>query len=266
MKKHIDHFDVNEIAGSGQCFRWKENAPGCVSVTAFGRVLDIEKLGEEEFELSCTEKEWKDIWAPYFDLDTDYCGIEKLIKGSGDAHLLEAFECGRGIRILKQDLWEIIISFLISQNNNISRIKGSVEALCREAGIKALGAEEAFSFPGPRDIDPAIFEQVNMGLGYRVPYLKEMYEYGAAHPEWLDELKTLDYASARAELLKHKGIGPKVADCICLFGLHHIDAFPIDTHVKQLLAKYYPEGFNHGYFKGVAGVIQQYLFYYELKH
>ncbi|MBR6004547.1 MAG: 8-oxoguanine DNA glycosylase, partial [Lachnospiraceae bacterium] len=77
---------------------------------------------------------------------------------------------------------------------------------------------------------------------------------------------TMNYAEARTELLKHKGIGPKVADCICLFGLHHIDAFPIDTHVKQLLLKYYPNGFDHEYFKGVAGVIQQYLFYYELMH
>ena len=266
MKKHIDHFDVNEIAGSGQCFRWKEIAPGCVRVIAFGRVLDIRRCAEDEFELNCTEEEWKSVWAPYFDLDTDYSAIETRIHDSGDAHLLEAFDCGRGIRILKQDLWEIIISFLISQNNNISRIQGSVEALCREAGIKAWGAEEAYSFPGPCDLDPAIFERVNLGLGYRVPDLKEMYEYAAAHPEWLDSLKNMDYAAARAELLKHKGIGPKVADCICLFGLHHIDAFPIDTHVKQLLAKYYPKGFNHEYFKGVAGVIQQYLFYYELKH
>lgn len=268
MKKYIDHFDLSEIAGSGQCFRWKETASGCVRVTAFGRVLNMRACGGEPgyFELDCSEEEWESVWAPYFDLDTDYAAIEALIKKSGDAHLLEAFECGRGIRILKQDLWEIIISFLISQNNNISRIKNSVEALCREVGIRAEGAGEEFSFPMPGEVDPAMFERVNLGLGYRVPYLKEMYEYATEHPKWLESLETMNYEEARAELLQRKGIGPKVADCICLFGLHHIDAFPIDTHVKQLLAKYYPKGFDHEYFKGVAGVIQQYLFYYELMH
>ena len=268
MKKYIDHFDLSEIAGSGQCFRWKETASESVRVIAFGRVLNMRACESEPgfYEFDCSEEEWESIWAPYFDLDTDYEAIEARIKKSGDAHLLEAFESGSGIRILKQNLWEIIISFLISQNNNISRIKNSVEALCREGGIKAMGDGEEFSFPMPGDIDPKVFEQVNLGLGYRVPYLKEMYEYASEHPSWLESLKTMNYEDARAELLKRKGIGPKVADCICLFGLHHIDAFPIDTHVKQLLAKYYPNGFNHEYFKGVAGVIQQYLFYYELMH
>ncbi|MBO4678170.1 MAG: 8-oxoguanine DNA glycosylase [Lachnospiraceae bacterium] len=265
MIKSLNHFNPREIAGSGQCFRWKELADGTVRIVAFGKCLDIVSRGDS-FELSCDESEWEAVWAPYLDIDTDYCGIEALIRKSGDAHLLEAFECGCGIRILRQDLWEVIISFLISQNNNISRIKGSIEALCRKVGIRAEGDSGEYAFPGPTDLNPGIFEEVNMGLGYRVPYLKEMYEYAAAHPDWLDSLKSMNYAEARAELLKHKGIGPKVADCICLFGLHHIDAFPIDTHVKQLLAKYYPDGFDHEYFKGVAGVIQQYLFHYELEH
>ena len=264
MINRLDHFNPREIAGSGQCFRWKEAGDDTVKVVAFGKCLEIVKR-EDSFEYDCSDDDWNNVWAPYLDTDTDYCGIEALIRKSGDAHLLEAFECGQGIRILKQDLWEVIISFLISQNNNISRIKGSIEALCREAGMRA-GDSEEYAFPGPTDLNPEIFERVNMGLGYRVPYLKEMYEHAAAHPEWIESLKTMNYADARAELLKRKGIGPKVADCICLFGLHHIDAFPIDTHVKQLLAKYYPEGFNHEYFKGVAGVIQQYLFYYELMH
>ncbi|MBR5897422.1 MAG: 8-oxoguanine DNA glycosylase [Lachnospiraceae bacterium] len=261
----LDHFNPWEIAGSGQCFRWKEIADDTVRIVAFGRCLDIVRR-DDFYEADCTEEEWQNIWAPYMDADTDYCGIESLIRKSGDAHLLESFKCGCGIRILKQDLWEVIISFLISQNNNIGRIKGSIEALCREAGIRAAGDKGEYAFPGPTDLDPEIFERVNLGLGYRVPYLKEMYEFAAAHPEWLDSLKKMSYEEARTELLKRKGIGPKVADCICLFGLHHIDAFPIDTHVKQLLLKYYPDGFEHEYFKGVAGVIQQYLFYYELMH
>ena len=261
----LDHFNPQEIAGSGQCFRWKEVSEDTVRVVAFGKCLEIVNR-IDSFEINCDETEWKSVWAPYLDTDTDYCRIEELIRKSGDAHLLEAFDCGCGIRILKQDLWEVIISFLISQNNNISRIKGSIEALSREAGVKVAGDSGEYAFPGPSDLNPEIFKRVNMGLGYRVPYLKEMYEFASKHPEWLESLKTMSYTEARAELLKRKGIGPKVADCICLFGLHHIDAFPIDTHVKQLLAKYYPDGFDHEYFEGVAGVIQQYLFYYELMH
>ena len=141
---------------------------------AFGRGLIMRACEGEPgyFEFDCSAKEWDSIWAAYFDLDTDYAAIEELIKKSGDAHLLEAFESGRGIRILRQDLWEVIISFLISQNNNISRIKGSVEALCREGGVRAKGEGKEFSFPGPKDIDPSMFEAINLGLGYRVPYLK----------------------------------------------------------------------------------------------
>lgn len=263
MLVNIDHFDSILIADSGQCFRWKKISDNTVRVVSFGKVLEIVKVSSG-YDLSCSLEEWESVWAEYFDMSTDYCSIEKKIRSCGDKHLCESFEAGKGIRILRQDLWEIIISFLISQNNNIGRIKNSVEALCRTSGIKIPGYEE-YAFPGPGDIDSSMFEKVNLGLGYRVPYLREMYEFASLNPDWLSYLKTLDYEGARAELLKRKGIGPKVADCICLFGLHHIEAFPIDTHVKQLLSKYYPAGFDFEYFDGVAGIIQQYLFYYEIK-
>lgn len=263
MFVNIDHFDSILIADSGQCFRWKKISEDTVLVVSFGKVLEIVKV-PEGYMLSCTKEEWESIWSEYFDMSTDYSEIESRIRAYGDKHLYESFEAGKGIRILKQDLWEIIISFLISQNNNIGRIRNSVEALCR-AGAKKIAGYDEYAFPGPGDIDSSLFEKVNLGLGYRVPYLKEMYEFVADNPNWLDYLRTLDYEMARAELLKRKGIGPKVADCICLFGLHHVEAFPIDTHVKQLLSKYYPDGFDFKYFDGVAGIIQQYLFYYEIK-
>lgn len=263
MLVNIDHFDNILIADSGQCFRWKKISPDTVRVVSFGKVLNIRKVSLG-YELDCSKEEWESVWAEYFDMSTDYGEIEKKIGAFGDRHLCESFEEGKGIRILRQDLWEIIISFLISQNNNIGRIRNSVEALCRAGNIEIPGSGE-YAFPGPGSIDTKLFSEVNLGLGYRVPYLKEMYEYVSLNPDWLSYLKTLDYEGARAELLKRKGIGPKVADCICLFGLHHIEAFPIDTHVKQLLAKYYPYGFDFKYFEGVAGIIQQYLFYFEIK-
>lgn len=109
-----------------------------------------------------------------------------------------------------------------------------------------------------------VFDDRSMGFGYRAPYLKEIYEYGANNPDWLDNLRKMSYDEAMESLLTRKGIGKKVANCICLFGLHHVDAFPIDTHVKQLLDKYYSDGFDFERYKGVAGIIQQYLFYFEL--
>lgn len=262
MIKEIDHFNMKEIAESGQCFRWKEISEGEIAAVAFGRVLHIKKVNNS-YDFSCTESEWENIWAPYFDVKTDYNKVESLVRASGDSHLLECFEKGSGIRILNQDLFETIISFLISQNNNIGRIKKSVETICRLAGNKIEGEEE-YSFPGPFDVDEDFFRKNECGLGYRVPYLEEMYAFVRENPDWLNRLKTLSYGEARTELMKRKGIGPKVADCICLFSLHHIDAFPIDTHVKALLNKYYKDGFDYGYFEGVCGIIQQYLFYYEI--
>lgn len=257
-----DHIDLKQIAGSGQCFRWKAEEDG-YSVIAFGKHVTMSQR-EDGLEISCSDEEWSGIFAPYFDMSTDYNRIESLINASNDGHLAEAFAIGKGIRILRQDLWEVIVSFLISQNNNIPRIKGSVEALCRAGGLRVEGYDDEYCFPNPSDLDPAIFDSINLGLGYRAQYLKDMYFFASKNPEWLSYLKTLDYQAAREELMSLKGIGPKVADCVCLFGLHHIDAFPVDTHVKSLLSKYYPDGFDFGYFEGCAGVIQQYLFFYEL--
>lgn len=270
MIKRIDHLNLKETAYSGQCFRWKELPSGGFSIVSQGKYLEIRNIGDkdDEFELSCTEEEWDSIWSGYFDLDTDYGRIERLINESDDEHLKEAFLLGKGIRILRQDLWEMIISYLISQNNNITRIKRTIDMFCERCGYWAEGSDisnPSFRFPTPEDKLPdGIFDDSSLGLGYRNIYLKEMYEFAHSNPKWVDSLREMNYGSAREALLRRKGIGPKVADCISLFGLHHIEAFPIDTHVKQLLAKYYSDGFPFDYFDGVAGIIQQYLFYYEL--
>ncbi|MCR5153380.1 MAG: 8-oxoguanine DNA glycosylase [Lachnospiraceae bacterium] len=254
IRKEINEFDLKKTAESGECFRWREKEDGSFDIPAFGRLLNIKYISGNTYELSCSEEDWENIWFYYFDMTTDYEDIGKRIMAGKDDHLKEAYLLGRGIRILRQDLFEIIISFLISQNNNIPRIKKSIEALCKGG-----------KFPYPGEVSDDIFYKKETGLGYRADYLKEMYEYTAAAPEWLEKLKTLSYEEAVSELKSHKGIGPKVADCICLFGLHHIDAFPVDTHIKQLMAKYYKAGFDLEACRGFAGIAQQYLFYYELK-
>ena len=146
----------------------------------------------------------------------------------------------------------MIVTFMISQNNNIKRITNSVDLLCRRCGHKIDGSaegEELYTFPKPLEVPDEVFDDRSMG---------------ANNPDWLDNLRKMSYDEAMESLLTRKGIGKKVANCICLFGLHHVDAFPIDTHVKQLLDKYYSDGFDFERYKGVAGIIQQYLFYFEL--
>lgn len=274
---NVENLNLKQIANSGQCFRWKEvksQQEDCdyhFRVVAFDRCLEMWQKGTE-IELNCSKKEWLEIWSDYFDITTDYKSIGEIIKDKGDNHLKEAYKEGSGMRILKQDLWETIVSFMISQNNNIKRISNSVEELCRRGGKCCkidLGDEcdavEYYSFPKPQELDLSIFEDSSLGLGYRAPYLREIYEFARNNPMWLENLRTLNYEEAMKALMERKGIGVKVANCICLFGLHHVEAFPIDTHVKQLLEKYYKEGFDFETYNGIAGIIQQYLFYYELQ-
>jgi N-glycosylase/DNA lyase len=253
----IKHLNLEQIAESGQCFRWKKTAEGTYDIPAFGKVLTVSETEKGHFTLSCDEKEWEDIWKSYFDMDTDYDRIGRLIEESDDEYLKAAYIYGEGIRILRQDTWEMVITFLISQNNNIPRIRNSVSALC--------SLTDDGHFPGPGEVDTAVFYEKGMGLGYRSEYLEKMYIYGAEHPEFISELEKMDFQTAFEFLKGFKGIGAKVANCICLFGLHHVDAFPIDTHIKQILSENYQDGFDFERYEGVAGIVQQYMFYYDLK-
>ncbi|MCR5145105.1 MAG: 8-oxoguanine DNA glycosylase [Lachnospiraceae bacterium] len=268
IEKKIKHFDLRQIADSGQCFRWElldEDESGCTyRIPAFDTYIEVaQTYGSDVFRFSCTEDEWEDIWYKYFDLSTDYVAIEEVILGSGDEHLIESYEYGSGVRILQQDLWEMIVTFMISQNNNIKRIRNSVDMLCKRCG-KEIGSG-VYTFPKPGEVPSDIFLDKTMGFGYRGPYLAEIFEFAKDNPQWINDLKKLSYGDALDALMERKGIGAKVANCICLFGLHHVEAFPIDTHVKQLLEKYYSDGFDFDRYEGFAGIIQQYLFYYELQ-
>lgn len=256
MKLTVSNFDIKQIAESGQCFRINETGDGSFRIIAFGKLLRIRQCGNE-IELSCSEEEWESIWSSYFDMDTDYDEIRELIMSSADEYLINAYNYGSGIRILRQDLWESIVSFIISQNNNIPRIKSSIEKICKLV-------EGEYSFPRPGDIDPEAFMDKGLGLGYRSEYLRDIYEFVSNNPQWLEMFKNLTYEDAMKELTSIRGIGNKVANCICLFGLHHVEAFPIDTHIKQIIEKNYPNGFDTKKFPHVAGIIQQYMFYYDL--
>ncbi len=261
IKTEMEHFDPAQIAASGQCFRWRQTEDGGFEVPAFGRVLKVYKTGDKRFEMDCTEDEWREIWSGYLDIDEDYGRFADAILTSQDDYLKGAFKLGEGIRILRQELWETVVSFLISQNNNIPRIKNSIEALCREFGEEI--EDGIFSFPSAETLaeHKAVLSEKRFGLGYRDVYIRDIAEYVCGHESWLEDLKKADRDTAYRELIQRNGIGPKVANCICLFALHHIDAFPVDTHVKQILDRHYSDGFDFDRYSGFAGVVQQYMFF-----
>lgn len=249
----IDHMNLNQIANSGQCFRWQQINDNTYKIPAFGRELTISQDGDL-FTLSCDENEWNNIWSNYFDLDTNYNEVENIIINTNDDFLKAAYEFGSGIRILRQDLWEVIISFIISQNNNIPRIKKSIEKLCDEVDGRFPCCYEIFDM-----------NLSDKRLGYRDKYLEDASSWWMWEGEYAESrLRHMKYP--KKHLLEIKGISNKVSDCILLFGLHHLDVFPIDTHIKKIIDREYngemPEWVNSKY----AGLFQQYIFYYELNH
>jgi len=214
----------------------------------------------------CAEEDFIFFWIRYFDLDCNYSEYINMINPR-DKYLTAAAEMGNGIRILQQDLWEMTISFLISQQNNITRIKRCIENISRKFGERKVSSTgvEYYAFPMPQALAAATEEQLlECNLGYRAKYVLDTARKVTFGDISLDSLYDMTYKAARKELLNLYGVGEKVADCICLFGLHQLDAFPVDTHIRQALDAHYKRGFPNRRYKGCRGVMQQYIFYYEL--
>lgn len=265
VKKQTDNFNLEQICNSGQCFRMEKLEENKYRVIAGVRCLDIyQKDGESIF--FCSLEEFTEVWEEYFDLKRDYkFYIEKI--NPRDAYLLNAVKSGGGIRILKQDLWEMIVSFLISQQNNIVRIRKCIENICREYGEErtTVSGDKYHTFPKAEVL--ACLEDDDLkacNLGYRSKYVVRAAKGVVSGEIDLPAIEKMKYKEAKEELLKIFGVGMKVADCICLFGLHHLEAFPVDTHINQALEKHYKRGFPKRRYKGFEGVLQQYIFYYEL--
>jgi len=265
----VSDMNIGKIMRSGECFRLRETWRGEYLLPARGRILRLrqteEMEREEQVELLCSEEELREVWREYFDLGTDYRAVRESIDPM-DGFLRASAEAGRGIRILKQDLWEVMVSFVISQNNNIPRIRRSIEGLCERFGEELRDCGETFFlFPAPERLRDVTREDLQgLSLGYRDIYVADLIRAvlsGETDPYSLHEMS---YPEAKRELMKLKGIGGKVADCICLFGLHHTEAFPMDTHMKQILSEHYPEGFPLERYGKAAGILQQFMFYGEL--
>ena len=262
----LDNFSLREICQSGQCFRMRETAEkNTYELIAGDKYLKASQEGSI-VNFFCSDMEFICYWVPYFDIDVDYGKYIQTVNPR-DSYLNAAVQCGSGIRILHQNLWEMIITFLISQQNNISRIRGCIERLCARYGEKMESdGTEYYSFPTPEQLSAATEADLRqLGMGYRARYIVETTRSILTGEVSLDRLYQIKYyRTARKELMKLSGVGEKVADCICLFALHHMDAFPIDTHIRQVLDEHYRRGFPNRRYRGMRGIMQQYIFYYEL--
>ncbi len=265
ITKEIDYFDLEQIAESGQCFRWRKLDEYKYQIPAFDHVIEIAQSGSR-FELSCTEQEFQNIWYNYFDLSLDYGAIIAKID-KNDIFLKSAADYGKGIRILNQDLWEIVLSFIISQNNNIPRIKKGIEAMCEryQRQPESLISSGIYTMPYMEDIEKYGGRESlgELGLGYRDAYIWNMCQHYQQSPEFFCELRQLDYEASMKYLMQFKGIGKKVANCICLFGLHHLDACPIDVWIKKVIDEEYGGNMPSWTSDRYAGIYQQYTFYYK---
>jgi len=257
----ISDFNLAKTFECGQCFRWNADESGVYTGIAFGKVIKLsECVGK--VSIFCSESDFENIWQNYFDLSRDYVKIREHL--CVDNFMKEATAFGAGIRILKQDKWEALCSFIISQNNNIPRIKAIIEALCNTFGDKTIFEDKIyFSFPSPdklaglsvKDLEP-------LRSGYRASYILHAARSICEGKLNLDSLSKLTAKEAKDALLKLHGVGEKVADCMLLFGLHMLDSFPRDTWIKQALLKYYDNDFDPFVFSPYAGIAQQYIFYY----
>lgn len=238
----VTNFNLHQIANSGQCFRWKPLDKGMYEIPVFDQILQVyQNDGELVVETSIPETSVK----YYFDLSTNYAEIIEAIP-ENDTYLQAASKEFSGVRILRQNLWEMVVSFIISQNNNIPRIKKSIEAICSYTnGI----------FPQQFEMPSVKLE--NCGLGYRQKYVENLNGKDYIPPV------SSDYRDALEFYQSFIGIGPKVANCICLYGLHYLEACPIDTWMKRIIDTKYNGTTPVWMYSKYAGVYQQYCFCYE---
>lgn len=254
---NIGRFSLADTLDCGQCFRWDADENGVYSGITGNYFMRISQSGDTLIFYNTDTETVKNIFVPYFDLDRDYDAIAEELK-KVEPKLIPAEEFAPGIRIMAQQPWETLCSFIISQNNNIPRIKGIISRLCENFGEKIEGG---FTFPSADvtaklDVDAL----APLRCGFRAKYIIDAAKKVSGGVVDLESLRTLDIAQARTELMKICGVGPKVAECTLLYGLGRLEAFPVDVWMKRVMAEYFPNGtplLESRY----AGVAQQYLFH-----
>ena len=277
--KNQNSFELKDIFECGQCFRWNEQEDGSYTGVIKNGIINVKKEDETITFTGICDKNIEEVVNEYFDLKRDYEKIKEQL-GNVDEYLKTSIQYGKGIRILNQDLWETIISFIISANNNIPRIKGIIERISQKYGNEIeWNGKKYYTFPTYEQLkDVTVQEYRNLGLGFRDIRLYETTQMILNKEVDLEKLKNNpNTQEVRNELLRLSGVGPKVADCILLFSdLKRFDVFPIDVWVRRVMNDLYIkeddetkvskvkiEKLAEEKFGDLKGLAQQYLFYWR---
>jgi len=252
-----DSFDVGLSLDCGQAFRWYQDNDRVWHGVAFGKYLSLYQQGDTVIFYNTTEEDFLNIWVDYFDLNRNYNSLYEIYKF--DKNLASAIENYPGIRVLNQDPWEALCSFIISQNNNIPRIKGIIDRLCINFGEKLENG--TYTFPTADKLAPLTVEDLApLRSGFRAKYIIDAAQKVASGEVDLASLEKMPIEEARTALQSIKGVGPKVAECVLLFSCKKADAFPQDVWIKRAMAEYYPDGLPEAILP-TCGIAQQYMFH-----
>lgn len=268
--RNVENFDFEQTFDCGQCFRWRKLDNGNWLGIVRGLVVEAERDGNDIIFHNMNQSDFSEFWHDYFDLGRDYGAIQRKLS-ENDPVMAEAIAFAPGIRLLKQDFFETLISFIISQNNNIPRIKKIIECLAENYGEPVeYNGHVLYSFPGAETLGSLTEDSLQcIRAGYRARYIIRASQQALELD--LEGLRKMDSATIRKELLKFYGVGGKVADCIGLFSGLTLDAFPVDRWVRRVMSTLYPgsgssneeiAAFARKKFGDMAGIAQQYLFYY----
>ena len=269
--QNIENFYLEDIFECGQCFRWNKTEAGTYIGVVNNQVLELELKGKELYIYNTTIDDFYRIWLDYFDLERDYNSIQKKLQT--DDVLEKAIAQGKGIRILNQDEWEILISFIISSNKNIPHIKIIIEKLCQSYGdpLEYKG-KVYYTFPTPQQLSHLSIEEIAQSrCGYRAKFIHSAIERVVSGEIDLCKLGVLPIEKTREQLLSLYGVGPKISDCVMLFSMRKYEVFPTDVWVKRVMEYFYfanPTSlkeikcFATDKWGRLAGFAQQYLFHY----
>lgn len=259
--ENVKNFDLDQTFDCGQCFRFEKINETFMGIVA-NKDIKLRQYGDKIIFQNTTYKDFKEFWYDYFDLDTDYFEICSKLSKLHPVLEKACLECS-GIRILKQEPWETLCSFIISQNNNIPRIKKIIRSLCTLYGEKT---EYGFSFPSFKKIaSMEISDLEPIKCGFRAKYILDAAKKVSNGFIDFENIKNSNYQDAKNSLMKIYGVGPKVADCVLLYGFHKLEAFPMDVWMKKIMNKFFKDK-SPDFFGKFAGIAQQYLYHYTRMH
>lgn len=259
-----DDFDLDKILDSGQCFRPCRVQSGEYRFITGSQLLYLRPLGEGEYQAKCAPGEWERTWRPYFDLERSYGSLRRRWAGQA-GFAQQALDYGQGIRVLRQDPWEMLITFILSQRKSIPAIRTGVELLAERFGqVVDTGTERVSLFPSPAQLAAAAESDLrDCGLGYRTRYIQHAAQAVVSGALDLKSLALLPDETLLAKLMEMDGVGKKVANCVALFGYGRTALAPIDVWIARLIQEDFDGQDPFPQYGAEAGILQQYFFYYK---